>query len=117
MIQKNPTAIHNMLPSFRPLNSLRRLQRGYMIEIPLLVVAALIIFSILLPALPPLGQKVLVALVAAIVVFGLYYMIVVPGWMPGDKSRLRPPWNWLVFGVAAILVGTITVAILFGMHD
>lgn len=95
----------------------RVLQRGYLFEVPLLIVAALVIFAVLFPALPPVGQKVLLGLVGAAIIFGLYYMGVVPGWMPGDKGRLRPPWNWLVFLVLAALIAAVTIAILAGMQS
>lgn len=94
----------------------RVLQRGYLFEVPLLIVAALLIFSVLFPALPPTGQKVLLGVVAAAIIFGLYYMVVVPGWMPGDKARLRPPWNWLAFLLLAVLIAAVAIAALAGMQ-
>ena len=93
----------------------RYLQRGYLLEVPLLIVAALVIFAVVFPALPPLGQAVLLCLVAAVVIFGLYYMVVVPGWMPGDRARLRPPWNILVFVALAAGVVAVTAAFLLSI--
>ena len=72
---------------------------------------------VIFPVLPPVGQKVLLCLVAAAIMFGLYYMVVVPGWMPGDKARLRPPWNRVVFLALAAVVVAVTVAILSGMQN
>ena len=105
-----------MTSPFKPIPLPRKFQRGYLFEVPLLIVAALVIFSVLFPALPPIGQKVLICLVAAVIIFGLYYMVVVPGWMPGDKARLSPPWNMLAFLVLATMIVALTVAILMGMH-
>ncbi len=86
-------------------------------EVPILIVAALLIFSVLFPALPPVGRKILLAVVAAAITLGLFYMIVIPGWMPGDKARLRPPWNLLVFLVVAGMIAAVTVAIILGMAN
>ena len=98
-----------MINSVAPRLPARTLQRGYLLEIPLLIATA--------PVLPPVGQKVLLCLVAAAIMFGLYYMVVVPGWMPGDKARLRPPWNRVVFLALAAVVVAVTVAILSGMQN
>lgn len=93
------------------MNSLssRRLQRGYLLEIPILLMVVGVVMSILIPNLPPLGQKILISIAAAPILFGLYYMIVIPGWMPGDDGRLKWPWNLLVFLLlaAAIVVGVV----------
>lgn len=82
-----------------------------------MIVAALLIFAVLFPALPPVGRKILLAVFAAAITFGLYYMIVIPGWMPGDKARLRPPWNLLVFLAVAGMIAAVTVAIILGMAN
>jgi len=103
------------MPSMPRPTSSRRNQSGYLMEVPILMVVALVILSVLFPALPPTGRKILVAVVAAAITLGLYYMIVIPGWMPGDKGRLRPPWNLLAFLVVAGVIAAATVAILFGM--
>ncbi len=84
----------------------RSRQGGYLYEVPLLMVAVTLIVSLLFPRLPPAGQKGLIGVAALAILFGLYYMIVMPGWMPGDR-RLKPPWNLLVFLLvaAAIVAG------------
>ena len=95
----------------------RRRQDGYLLEVPILIAAALLVLSVLFPALPPIGQKILLCIVAAAITLGLYYMIVIPGWMPGDKGRLRAPWNMVAFAVVAALIAAVTVAILLGMEQ
>jgi hypothetical protein len=73
-------------------------QRGYLLEIPIILFVVLIVLAILLPRLPPTGQKVLIGIVAVAIVFCLFYMIVVPGWTSGESSR-----GWLVWRVALFL--------------
>lgn len=90
-----------------------KLQRGYLLEVPILIMVVVVILSILVPNLPPLGRKILLCIAAIPILFGLYYMIVIPGWMPSDKARLRPPWNLLVFLLlaAVIISGVVMFAI------
>lgn len=92
----------------------RQCQRGYLLEIPILFVLAVLILSVALPNLPPLGQKILIALFAIPILFFLYYMIVVPGWMPGDTGRLRPPWNMILFLIVAAAIVFVVVAFAVG---
>lgn len=87
----------------------RRAQRGYMIEIPIIVVVIGVLVTIILPKLPPLGQKVAVVLGALVFIAGAYYMIVIPGWQP-DAKRLRWPWNLVVFIPVALLIALLAGA-------
>ncbi len=92
---------------------LRRAQLGYLLEIPLLFVAIVVVLSIVLPMLPPLGQKILIALAAVPILFALFYMIVIPGGTPDASGRLKWPWNWVVFLAVAIPIVVIVVAFMF----
>lgn len=83
-----------------------------MIEIPLIVVVVGVLASIILPKLPPLGQKITAVLAALIFIAGAYYMIVIPGWQPGAR-RLRWPWNWVVFVPVALLIAFVAGAFVF----
>lgn len=94
--------------------SSRRRQAGYLLEVPLILAATVIVVSIVLPMLPPLGQKILLALAAIPVLFALFYMIVIPGWQPDTSGRLRWPWNWVVFLLIAGLILSALLAMLFG---
>jgi len=73
-------------------------------EIPILLVLIIIVSVIVIPQLSPFGQKILLSIAVVPVLFALFYMIVIPGWMPSDKARLKWPWNWLVFLTIAILI-------------
>ena len=94
--------------------SSRQLQRGYLLEIPILFILVVVILSVLLPNLPPWGQKIAIAIAAVPILFFLFYMIVIPGWMPSDKGRLKWPWNWLVFLLVAIPIIAVVVLIVVG---
>jgi hypothetical protein len=93
--------------------SSRQRQRGYLLEIPLLFIALVVILSIVLPILPPWGQKVAIVLAAVPILFALFYMIVIPGWTPDYAGRLKWPWNWVVFVLVAIPVVVVVVAFIF----
>lgn len=91
----------------------RHLQRGYLLEIPILLMVVGVVLSILIPNLPPLGQKIVFGIGAVPILFALFYMIVIPGWTPNYSGRLKWPWNWLVFLLVAIPICTIVVLIIF----
>ncbi|MBI5368357.1 MAG: protein kinase [Planctomycetes bacterium] len=58
-------------------------ERGYMYEVPLMVMGTLVLLALLVPHLPPWLVKVAVAVGSVPVLFGLFYMLVTPGWQPG----------------------------------
>lgn len=95
----------------RPLNRVtsRASRRGYLLEVPLLLAAGGVAVALLFPALPPLGRNILLGAAAVPALFALYYLLVSPGWTPGSGGRLRPPWNWVAFGLVA---GALLAAVL-----
>ena len=86
-------------------------QRGYLLEIPILFMVVVIVMSVVVPELPPLGQKIAFIIGALLILFFLFYMIVIPGWTPGYAGRLKWPWNWVVFLLVAIPIVTVVVLI------
>lgn len=78
----------------------RRGEMGYMYEFPLILMGILFLLSIILPRLSHDAARIVLAVATVPVLAVLYYMLITPGWQPNAK-RLRPPWNWLVFGLAA----------------
>ena len=82
----------------------RHSQSGYLMEIPLIMVVVGVLLAIAIPNLPSaLGKGVLV--VGALVwIGGLYYMIVIPGWQPGNRSHMRRVWKLTLFFVLAGLL-------------
>lgn len=72
-------------------------QAGYLLEVPLLMMAVGILLAIFLPLLPKIIAKILLLIGVLIWIFGSYYMLIIPGWQPDTSSRLHFPWNWLAF--------------------
>jgi len=81
-----------------------RPQHGYLMEVPILMAVIAICAAMLLPRRPPMGQKVLSALATVPVLLCLYYMIVNPGWQPGQQLRLRGSLRWIAFLLVAASV-------------
>lgn len=80
----------------------RRRQRGYQLEVLIIVAVVAVALAVGLPKLPPLGKKIAAVAGAIVFIAGFYYDIVVPGWRPG--TRLAPPLSWVVFGLVAALI-------------
>jgi hypothetical protein len=85
----------------------RQFQRGYLLEIPIMLFLLLVVLALILPRLPLNGQKLLLAIALVPIVFGLFYMVVIPGWMPGSANWGRRVWRAALFlgGAAAIVAG------------
>ena len=87
-----------------------RPRSGYLLEIPLIVFFVGIMLAILLPRLPLLAGKFFVVAGAVVWIAGAFYMIVIPGWQPGNPRRLQPPWSYLVFLAVALLISFVAIA-------
>lgn len=90
-------------------------QRGYLLEIPILLMVVGMVVALLLPHLAPVGRKVLISIAALPVLFCLFYMIVIPGWTPNASGRLKPPWSVLAFLLLAALI--VTGVVMFVLSD
>ncbi len=75
----------------------RRSQRGYLLEVPLLLAVVAIVLAIVLPTLPKEGAKVALCIAAVPVLLGLRYMILTPGWTPGNRASIGPILRWALF--------------------
>lgn len=90
-------------------------QSGYLLEIPLLMMVVGIVLAIILPLMPVMIRKIFLVIGAVVWIFGIYYMIVIPGWQPSDHSRLRYPLNLIVFiGIAALLAAAVLHYVWYG---
>ena len=96
------TADFKMVNYARNPLALRR-QRGYLMEIPILLAAVALGVALLFPALSPIGRKILLVAAVFPVLFCLYYMIVIPGWRP-HPSRLSQTTRMVLFIGAAIAI-------------
>jgi hypothetical protein len=91
----------------------RRSQRGYLLEIPLLLLALVAALAFLLPRLSVPGQKVLLAFATVPTLFCFYYGVVAPGWTAGAGLRGGRAWRLGVFlGCAAVTVAAVAAFIL-----
>lgn len=90
-----------------------RMRSGYLLEIPLIMVGVLIGLAVLLPHIPAIAGKFLVIPAVLIMIGGVFYMIVIPGWQPGNPRRLPYPWNFIVFFVVALIMLCASVAFIF----
>lgn len=84
-----------------------------MIEVAIIVMIVSVLGVLIVPHLPLVGKKIAVVLVAAVFIFGAYYMIVIPGWQPG-ATRLRWPWSLIVFIPIALVIAFFAIA--FVLH-
>lgn len=84
----------------------RHYQRGYLLEVPLLMVAMGIAMALLWPVLPEWATKVMLGLAGLVWMGGLYYMWMIPGWQPGNIHSRRPNrWRVLIGIALLILIG------------
>jgi hypothetical protein len=88
-----------------PNSSPRQSQRGYLLEIPIILFVLLIALSLLMPRLSLIGQKIAIGIAAIPILFCLFYMIVAPGWVPGTRRRVGLIVRMTLFlGCAAAIV-------------
>ncbi len=94
-------------------HGMKRGEQGYILEFPLMVMATVVILAVLVPKLPPLPAKILLGAGVFIIIRGLHYMLLTPGWQPEGHS-IRFPWNLILFLLfAVVLVAGAAAFILF----
>ncbi len=82
----------------------RRSQCGYLLEIPIILFILVIVLSFVIPRLPLIGQRLVIAISAIPIGLCLFYMIIVPGWAPGSHRRGISAWRVALFlGCAAVI--------------
>lgn len=87
-------------------------QSGYLLEVPLILSLTLIVLAALLPALSKPATKVLSLLTSPIIISCLYYMIVTPGWQPGQRIFLSKPLRLVIFFIVSGIIVLLTGAYL-----
>ncbi len=95
--------------------NLKRLQAGYMHEIPMIMLAAGVVLSIVSRWVPPVPGKVLMVAWALTWIGGLYYIIIVPGWSPGHQSKAHQVVRWIIFLLLAAVLSFIAGAYVLGV--
>lgn len=83
-----------------------RCQRGYLLEVPLLMSAVGIATALLWNVLPEWMAKTMLGFAILVWIGGLYSMLIMPGWQPGNtSSRVRKSRIFLMGIVLLIVVG------------
>lgn len=78
-------------------------QRGYLLEIPLILIVTGILLAILIPILPKVATQLLVIIGTIIFISGFYYIIVIPGWQP-SASQLGRIGKLTIFVIISLLI-------------
>lgn len=65
----------------------RERQRGFLLEVPLILTVVAILLIIAVPQLPEPFGGMLAAVGAMVLIAGLYYLIVIPGWRPTAEQQ------------------------------
>lgn len=86
-------------------------QRGYLLEIPLILIVTGILLAILIPILPKIATQILVVVGAIVFIGGFYYMIVIPGWQP-NASRLGLIGKLTIFAIVSLFIVLVTTLFL-----
>ncbi len=86
-------------------------QRGYLLEIPLIIIVTGVLLAILIPILPKIATQILVVIGAIIFIAGFYYMIVIPGWQP-NTPKLGRIGKLTIFSIISLLIILVTVLFL-----
>jgi len=79
-------------------------QRGYLLEVPLLVAAVLVVGLLLLPHLGPGGRKLAVGAGAGLLLAGAYYLLLAPGRLVGAPAGPPRAVRRLLFGALALVL-------------
>jgi hypothetical protein len=83
---------------------LRRKQSGYLYGVPVALALIGVALAIIVPLVPPVAAKVVLIAGAVIAIGALYYMIVVPGWLPEQPTRTGRVARLVKFLVLAALI-------------
>ena len=82
----------------------RRYQRGYLREVPLLMMAVSLVTALLWPVLPGWAAQVMLGFAGLVWIGGLYYMWWMPGWQPGNRPSRRPNRGRVWIGLALLIL-------------
>ena len=78
-------------------------QAGYLLEVPLILMATAIILALLLPSIDGITRQIALTVGVLICTGCLYYMILTPGWRPDDGRGRLPLWRRILwFGLVVV---------------
>ncbi len=90
-------------------------QRGYLLEVPLLMMAVSIATALLWSVLPAWAAKVMLGFAGLVWMGGLYSMWVMPDWQPGNSHSRRPNRWQVLIGIALLILIGCGMALIIGM--
>jgi hypothetical protein len=85
-----------------------RCQRGYLYEIPMILLAVSLALALALPRLSVVGRKMALGVAAGPLLYGLFYLIVRPGWTVGVQRG--PVYGRLALFLACAISVIVLVA-------
>ncbi len=95
----------------------RRYQRGYLLEVPLLMTMVGLATALLWGVLPTWAAQILLGCAGLVWMAGLYYMWVMPGWQPGNSPSRRPNRGRVWIGLALLILIGCGAALMIGIIE
>jgi hypothetical protein len=89
---------------------LSRFQRGYLYEIPLVLLALFLALALILPRLSVFGQKVLLGVTLVPILYCLFYLIVRPG-RTATSRQGGHAYGRIAFFLACAIAAVVFVAV------
>jgi len=81
----------------------RNRQAGYLLEVPVILMATALILAFVLPSISGITRQITLTVGILICTGCLYYVLLTPGWQPGDGGGRLPLWRRLLwFGLVAL---------------
>ena len=84
-------------------------QAGYLLEVPLILMATAIILAVLLPSISGVTRQIALSIWVLICSGCLYYMILTPGWRPDDGRGYLPLWRRILWFGLVVLSALVTL--------
>lgn len=83
----------------------RRKQSGYLYGVPVALALVGVVLAILVPQVPPVVANAIIIVGAVVAIAALYYMIMVPGWLPERPAGVGRMARWATFlGLSALII-------------
>ncbi len=84
-------------------------QAGYLLEVPLILMATAIILALLLPSISGVTRQIALTIGVLICTGCLYYMILTPGWRPDYGRGRLPLWRRILWFGLVVLSALVTL--------
>jgi hypothetical protein len=94
-----------------------RYQRGYLYEVPVILLALILALALTLPHLSVLGRKVLLGVATIPILYCLFYLVVRPGWTAAAPQRGLMYGRVFLFLACAVAAGVMVARLIFAGHS